>query len=866
LVDEDSLDFNPELDNEEFYLNVWERYAGTGATVRWDEGHGQFYDTANASKFVGYAEREGFTVEAGNSIPSDTNAVDALVVTSPSKAFSDAEKTALSNFVGDGGAVFFHDQSDFNDFDATANANEIATALGLNFRFNDDQVQDETNNLGAPFRPTTGRFNGDEFDLFYDRDDLEGDLELIPEGDAIDELGIGEGCSSLLDSSEQPLDDDTIVAVRSESEATISDADSNGDAVSYPSGTDIPLVAVDGSVAGLPAPMVNDDELEFNGSFDNEEFYLNLWDSLLSDSGTVRWDESHGQFWGTGKFGDFIGYAEENGYTVEAGNSIPSDTSSVDGLVVTTPSNAFSNAEFGSLSSFVADGGVVFLHDQSDFNDFDATANLNAIAAELDVAFRFNDAQVIDDTNNTGSNFRPTTTNFNTANFGPLFETRPGVDDGGREFFGETYPYLSYNAALATEFAQNELSGQTVDIEFDPDSSAFNGGVRDPFGRLLAYVNYDAGSGSRDTLYNEALVEGGYARVYGSGFSKHERFLSAELDARGSNAGVWEKSNPSVTPTVRNRPVEEVFVPDAEAVTTTNGSLARTRAPVTAEDSASPTGVALIGIDTDANVAMIGGLPIDEGFEQAEGFGVDTSVYENFVLFTNLVDTLTNTDGSVLVEGGHGQFNADGGLSAEDVAYYQRFLEGVGIGLEGINDVTADRLSTARALVVTTGLTEFSDAEKTAVADFAAGGGAVVLMGAASADAAARSYLNDLAAAIGTDLRLSGTAVTDGSSNLNGDQTVPRTTSFSGGFGLFRAYDPEAIFGSTPGALGPATDPDGDGDFEDVNGDGVTTYNDVVYMNNNVDDPAVADRPDAFDFDDDGDVDDDDVTALFEEV
>jgi len=60
----------------------------------------------------------------------------------------------------------------------------------------------------------------------------------------------------------------------------------------------------------------------------------------------------------------------------------------------------------------------------------------------------------------------------------------------------------------------------------------------------------------------------------------------------------------------------------------------------------------------------------------------------------------------------------------------------------------------------------------------------VLLVGASNGDATA---LNDLASALGTDLRL-GAAVTDSDSNLNGDETVPVTGNFDSTFDLFGPY------------------------------------------------------------------------------
>ena len=64
------------------------------------------------------------------------------------------------------------------------------------------------------------------------------------------------------------------------------------------------------------------------------------------------------------------------------------------------------------------------------------------------------------------------------------------------------------------------------------------------------------------------------------------------------------------------------------------------------------------------------------------------------------------------------------------------------------------------------------------------------------------------------------------------------------------------------------TDPDGDGLYEDVNGDGTLTGADVTALFNAISsgDDAVVENPEAFDFNEDGGVSGADVTVLFEEV
>jgi endonuclease YncB( thermonuclease family) len=863
FVDDDTLGDPARFDNEELYLNLWDALLGGSGTVRWDESHGQSYDRASASRVVSYAEANGYAVEAGTSIPADTSSVDGLVVTSPATAFSGSELSALSSFVADGGVVVLHSQSDLDDGDGTAALNAIAAELDVGVRFNDDQVIDPTDNAGREVRPTTGRFNGDGIDAFGDRPGLDDDLTLeAVDSDPVDEV-VFDSAAPLLDGSGQPGVQTELVAVRAEPTATVEDSDGDGDAVTgY--GEPLPLVAIDGRVAALGAPFVDDDVLSENGDLDNEELYLNLWDALLGGTGTVRWDEGHDQFYDRASASRFVSYAEANGYAVEAGTSIPADTSSVDGLVVTSPSTAFSGSELSALSSFVADGGVVLLHTQSDFNDFDATDNLDAIAAALDVGVRFNDAQVIDGTNNAGADFQPTTTDVDAAGFPALVEPRAGVDDQGRSFYGETYPYLSYHAALASDWAIEELDGETVDISFDPRTAQFNGGVKDPFGRLLAYVHYDAdGSGSRDDFYNERLVEAGYARVYGSGFSRHDELWAAERDARASGRGVWVGSNPAVSTRIRDGPVREVFVPYAEAVASGVGTdrLAG-RVPVRAPD-----GTPLVAVDADARLVVVGGLLIDETYERAEGFPVDTAGYGNFTLVSNLLDAVGDAPrgGDVLIDGGHGQFNPDYALSSEDAAYYQRFLEGFDVGFEQVNSLTDDRFERASAIVLTAPAVDYDAGELAALRSFTADGGVVALLGDARAPAAARDRLDGVAARLGSDLRLSGRAVTDGTNNLDGNPSLVVTSSFERTSDTLRPFVPYAAR-QRVGPYGAPTDPDGDGAFEDVDGDGSTTFNDVVTLFEEFDGPAVRGRGTDFDFNGNGRVDFTDVIRLFESL
>ncbi|MFC4358684.1 lamin tail domain-containing protein [Halobium salinum] len=688
---------------------------------------------------------------------------------------------------------------------------------------------------------------------------------------AIDHLEF-DSAASLLDASGGRLTDGSRIAVLAESTAWNGDGDGDGDAVDYGS-ADVPLVAVDGDVVGFGATLVADDANFRSG---NEEFVLNVWDAHLGGSGTVLYDEGHDQYNSLSGFSNMANYAEEAGYTVQATSTLAADLATADAVWLTGPATAFTSSEQSALVDFVANGGALFAHDRSDYSNYDETANLNDLAEALSLAFRFNDDEVVDDTNNAGVSYTPTTTRFDTAF--DYFGDRPGLEidpnathdvavidvndgdtvdvrfDSGREetvrILGidtpekeqyqryereeewegiESLDYLATWGQNATDYAVQELSGARVDISFDGAEPS----IFDAYDRLLGYIHYDAGSGSRDAFYNYDMVAKGYARLYASGFSNHESFAAAERTARADGVNVWTDSDPDASSEYRNRDADDLFVPKATTVRTASGGIEDARVPLYAESTATQatTGgydyggadLPLMGVDETAGVAVVGGLLVDEAYEQNEGFAVDTSTYENFVVLTNLVDYLASRSGDVLVDGGHGQFAEDYALSAEDVAYYQRHLEGFDVGLEGVNDLTGENLDRGRALLVSTPPQAFTSAELDAVGSFVDDGGAVILLGASNAPDAPVTNLNEVAAGLGTDIRLNDDAVSDASNNVNGDSSLPTTTVFDTSFPLFDAYP--ATGGS--GSLAIATI------HEDAAGDDSTNLEDeyVVFEN-----------------------------------
>jgi micrococcal nuclease len=100
-----------------------------------------------------------------------------------------------------------------------------------------------------------------------------------------------------------------------------------------------------------------------------------------------------------------------------------------------------------------------------------------------------------------------------------------GIPDtqAGRECLGKW-------GEKASSYAKSELSGQSVNLQYDE-----NEGRRGYYDRLLAYIYADG------EHFNYELVENGYARVYDdSDFMKQEEFYNAESAAQNSNRGLWE--------------------------------------------------------------------------------------------------------------------------------------------------------------------------------------------------------------------------------------------------------------------------------------------------------------------------------------
>ena len=359
-----------------------------------------------------------------------------------------------------------------------------------------------------------------------------------------------------------------------------------------------------------------------------------------------------------------------------------------------------------------------------------------------------------------------------------------------REWEGvEDDNYLADWGENAKDYARSEFpAGKSVQIAVDDNEDE-----EDEFGRLLAYVRYDKnGDGSMDTLYNLDVVELGYARVYGSSLTRHDEIWQAERNAREAGRRVWSRSDPENTSEVNNDPVDEVFVPNASSVRTDTGAIDPSRVPAFAEPTATQSlgsegidygEIPLVGLDEAANTALVGGLSVNEDLE-------DDARGQHQVFLTNLVDYLSSRSGRVLVAGGNREFNASRALSNEDAVVYQRFLEGVGIDFEQVNSFDGaydNSLDSARGIIATNPPQAYSTGQLDALSSFVADGGAVILMASAEATDTMRSNVDDIAAGLGSDLRINDDQVFDDSSNA-GDSSLLVTSNFDTSFPLFDAY------------------------------------------------------------------------------
>jgi micrococcal nuclease len=90
----------------------------------------------------------------------------------------------------------------------------------------------------------------------------------------------------------------------------------------------------------------------------------------------------------------------------------------------------------------------------------------------------------------------------------------------------------------ASAFATDELEGQKVRIETDPEADR-----RGSYGRLLVYLYTDG------TDFNQQLIDQGLARMYDSSFSKRAAYSRAEAQAQEENIGLRAFDGSTLTAT-----------------------------------------------------------------------------------------------------------------------------------------------------------------------------------------------------------------------------------------------------------------------------------------------------------------------------
>jgi len=822
--------------------------AGTGAVL----GSGAF-STASAERQVSIT------------VADDANSFLSLVPGEENGSFADDSGDALAIDISDGDTGVGVDTAyTFDKIVQIGNNGQDAkfvwTSIG-SAAFGDDQLylyteDDETSlsdanavelgvgeSLSAGLYIDTTGLEADEYaptltiEAADEDPDASGGSGGEPPEPELDELEFF-STSSVLDEDGSALTDDSRIAVWAE-ETAYTDSDvyrDEGDPVGE--GPDIPLVGVDGTVVAIGSelgPNASDED-------ENRSFIVNAWEDRIGGVGTVRFDETHGQqFSLSGDFSQLDSLAEDAGFDVEAiTQEFETGLSGADGLMIVSNDDdleSFSEDDLDAISSFVDNGGALFLHDTANFEG-DSTDVLNEILDTVGAELQFNVDQVEDKDNNGFDTFVPRTSNFNAEEFPDFFLNRDGlrieldpsetyevdiidVTDGDtvdvefedgtvdtvrivgidtpetgdtderlEEYEGiDDATALKDKADAATDYAVDQLAGETVMLSFDEGE-----GLRGNFGRLLGFLELSDG-----TVYNKQVIADGWARVYDSGLGAHDEYWDLERAARANGDGIWEISDQAATPEVRDDPVDELFFPEPVEVT-------GPETPVSAE-----TGEPLVALDTGANVAAVGGPLIEESFEDAEG-GTRIDQFGVFPFLTNVIEYVGGgATGPVIVDGGHGQFAADFAVSAEDTAYYLRYLEGQApddesfIDLEGVVDLASDPGPdlldssgdpAARALILSTPTQELRSDERTAVADFADAGGAVVLLGTA-AETDALGNFDPLLDDLNADIGFTDTAVTDSTNNLDGDASVPTTTSFEDGFDeLFAPFTDDTSSGS----------------------------------------------------------------------
>lgn len=376
-----------------FLANLFdEKISATGGgepLVVWDESHGQFWNLGTHSMFEAYAEDQGYDLQASDDLLSDApptlefpstasqvaaNGTDPL--TNSDNIVIWAESTAFNIDNNEDDEVNSPDSTDIPLISRDGNV----FGFGTPELVNDDGITENNeqlllNLLGDAVGGSGALLWDDAHGTFYDLSryttfsetvTAEG-YEFLSSGDSILEYSTGGGIdeleffstSSILNGAGDPLTDGSHVAVAGEDTAYTNTDDYRNEDDPVGEGPEIPLVAVDGGVVAIGSGFASD-----GSDFDaNRTMLVNVWEDRIGGTGTVLYDETHGQNNTLGEFSQLETVAEDRGFTVDAITSdFEGSLSGVDGVMIATDNDdisAFSGSELTALSDFVANGGTL---------------------------------------------------------------------------------------------------------------------------------------------------------------------------------------------------------------------------------------------------------------------------------------------------------------------------------------------------------------------------------------------------------------------------------------------------------------------------------------------------------------------------
>lgn len=617
--------------------------------------------------------------------------------------------------------------------------------------------------------------------------------------------------SSLLDASYDRLADDELAFVYSEDGA---------DAGSY-SDEAVPLWARDGHVFGSGSLLVDDDEGDFALDYGQDAVLLNIVEEYAGSGARIVFDEVAPNYTLAEDYTKFAAWVEGEGHAIEASDDLAADLEGADALLVPIPADEHPAEQVDAIRDFVAAGNPAFLFNEADSWDTD---ELNHLAAELDLAFRFAEDAVEDEPGFDWDDW-PITRNYDAAAHSEWFAYRDGAgfnpgteyeaevveivdgdtfdvehrgvregqedtirhlgldtaetgrgDNNADEWRGiEDESYLDDQGAAATAYAEDLFEEGDV-ITFWVDEREHP--PRGDYGRLLAYHGYPDDHEREGQVYNYDLIEDGYAKPYNSAFSDQPEYVEAYWDAYDGGRQIWAEADADSTGEVWNRDVETLRLRGARAVSAGDDETA-----VWAD------GEPVVAVDGTARVALVGGVMNADAWESEDD--------ENFVFSANLARAVSDEavdDDMLLIDGGRGQFAASYDFSFEGQEAFHRFLEGLdAMWFQAVNALDEEWLDAdagRHALVVTPPDVGFcyTEAEVDALRSYVDDGGAAILKANTEVPRAGVDTLNELAGELETDLRFTDTALGD-----------VETSSFNDDFDLWSAYDHDGADGDDGG-------------------------------------------------------------------